>query len=133
MKTAMLHVQHLYLCSFTSSCMFRTVGQEIQCFLNKMETTVHLSSPLPFIWLIYKTRLTYNSTHIRSTKESLTFEYLNISWYWWYWASRSHYWLVLGGTGSVWVVLVRTWWYWVSMERNWLIHDGTWSVQGSTG
>ena len=32
-------------------------GQEIQCFLNKMETTAHLSSPLPFIWLIYKTRL----------------------------------------------------------------------------
>ena len=52
-------------------------GQEIQCFLNKMETTAHLSSPLPFIWLIYKTRLTYNSTYIRSTKESLTFEYLD--------------------------------------------------------
>ena len=73
----MLHVKPLYLCSFTSSCMFRTVGQEIQCFLHKMETTVHLSSPRPFIWLIYKTRLTYNSTHIRSTKEGLTFEYLD--------------------------------------------------------
>ena len=73
----MLHVKPLYLCSFTSSCMFRMIGREIQCFLNKMETTVHLSSPLPFIWLIYKTRLTYNSTYIRSTKESLTFEYLD--------------------------------------------------------
>ena len=48
------------------------------------------------------TRLTYNCAHLRSTKESLTFEYLDISWYRWYWASRRRYWLVLGGTGSVW-------------------------------
>ena len=48
------------------------------------------------------TRLTYNCAHLRSTKESLTFEYLDITWYWWYWASRRQYWLVLGGTGSVW-------------------------------
>ena len=45
-----------------------------------------------------QTRLTYNCAHlIRSTKESLTFEY-DI---WWYWVSRRRYWLVLGGTGSV--------------------------------
>ena len=44
------------------------------------------------------TRLTYNCAHLRLTKESLTFEY-DI---WWYWVSRRRYWLVLGGTGSVW-------------------------------
>ena len=45
-----------------------------------------------------QTRLTYNCAHlIRSTKESLTFEY-DI---WWFWVSRRGYWLVLGGTGSV--------------------------------
>ena len=46
-----------------------------------------------------KIRLRYNCAHLRSTKESLTFEYLDISFYW---ASRRRYWLVLGGTGSVW-------------------------------
>ena len=43
------------------------------------------------------TRLTYNCAHLRSTKESLTFQY-DI---WWYWVSRRQYWLVLGGIGSV--------------------------------
>ena len=68
-------------------------------------------------------RLTYNCAHLRSTKKSLTFEY-DI---WWYSARRRRYWLVLGGTGSVWgsnglylvllsqyrAVLIGTWWYWV--------------------
>ena len=71
------------------------------------------------------------------------------------------YWLVLGGTWSVWGVtgwylvvlgqymgvLVGTWWYWVSigqygliydvywvsMKRNCLIHHNTGSVEGSSG
>ena len=43
------------------------------------------------------TRLTYNCAHLRSTKESLTFEY-DIRWYW---VSMGRCWLVLGGTGSV--------------------------------
>ena len=45
-----------------------------------------------------ETRLTYNCAHLRSTKESLTFEYE----IWWYWVSRRRYWLVLGGIGSLW-------------------------------
>ena len=54
---------------------------------------------------------------------------------WWYWVRRRRYWLVLGGSGSVWDgngwflvvlgqyrwVLIDTWWYWVKMERYWLI------------
>ena len=72
-----------------------------------------------------KTRLTYNCAHLKSTKESLTFEY-DIRWYW---VSRSRYWLVLGGTGSVWggngwylvllgqfnLVLLGIKWYWVGI------------------
>ena len=50
-----------------------------------------------------RTRLTYNCAHLRSTKESLTFEYLDI--------------LFL---------------YHVSIGCPWLIHDGTGSVQGGT-
>ena len=49
------------------------------------------------ICLELKTRLTYKCAHLRSTKESLKFEY-DISWYW---VSRRRYWLVLGGAGSV--------------------------------
>ena len=29
-----------------------------------------------------RTRLTYNCAHLRSTKESLTFEYFDTGWYW---------------------------------------------------
>ena len=36
-----------------------------------------------------ETRLKYNCAHLRSTRESLTFEY-DI---WWYWVSRRQYWL----------------------------------------
>ena len=82
-----------------------------------------------------KTRLTYKCAQLRSTRESLTFEY-DI---WWYWVSMGRYWFVLGGTGSVWsgagwymmvlgqkkAVLVSTWWYWVSMGRYWLVLGGT--------
>ena len=50
------------------------------------------------------TRLTYNCAHLRSTKESLTFEYLDI--------------LFL---------------YHVSIGCHWLIHDGSVSVWCSTG
>ena len=56
------------------------------------------------------------------------------------------YWLILGGTGSIWsrtglymmvlvqqkAVLFGTWWYWVRRRQYWLIHDGTGSVCGST-
>ena len=42
------------------------------------------------------TILTYNCAHVRSTKESLTFQYDR----WWYLVSRGQYWLELGGTGS---------------------------------
>ena len=49
------------------------------------------------ICLELKTRLTYKCAHLRSTKESLKFEY-DISWYW---VSRRRYWLVLSGAGSV--------------------------------
>ena len=45
-----------------------------------------------------KTRLTNNCAHLRSIKASLTFEY-DICWYW---VSRRRYWLVFGGTVSVW-------------------------------
>ena len=59
-------------------------------------------------WMyILITKLTYNCAHLRSTKESLTFEYLLVD-TWWYWVSRRRYWLVLGGTGSIWSV---TGWY----------------------
>ena len=51
----------------------------------------------------------------------------------WYWVSRSPYWSIVGGAGSVWTVLIGTWWYWVSMERNWLIHDDIGSEEGGTG
>ena len=50
-----------------------------------------------------KTRLTYNCAHLRSTKESLTFEYLDISFL-----------------------------YHVSIGCHWLIHDGTRSAKGGT-
>ena len=46
------------------------------------------------------TRLTYNCAHLRSTKESLTFEYIVVDTLW-YWVSRTRYWLVLFGTGSI--------------------------------
>ena len=41
---------------------------------------------------------------------------------WWYWVSRSWYWLVFGGTGSVssGAVLVGTLWYWVSIKWYWV-------------
>ena len=35
-------------------------------------------------------------------------------------------------TGSEKDKIVGTWWYWVSKTRYWLIHDGTGSVWGST-
>ena len=46
-----------------------------------------------------KTRLTYNCAHLRSTKESLTFEYLDISFL--YHISIGCHWLIHDGTGSV--------------------------------
>ena len=47
----------------------------------------------------YRTRLTYNCAHLRSTKESLTFEYLDISFL--YHVSIGCHWLIHDGTGSV--------------------------------
>ena len=81
------------------------------------------------------TRLTYNCAHLRSTNESLTFEY--DIWYmmvyddiWWYWVSRRRYWLVPRGDGSVRSVLVGTWWYWVSITCYCLALSGTRFLQG---
>ena len=48
---------------------------------------------------ILQTRLTYNCAHLRSTKESLTFEYLDISFL--YHVSIGCHWLIHEGTGSV--------------------------------
>ena len=85
------------------------------------------------------TRLTYNSAHLRSTKESLTYiwTYHGIGGTGpveggtdWFLVVLGQYGVVLGQYG---VVMVRTWWYWVSIKRNWLIHDGTWSIKGDTG
>ena len=86
--------------------------------------SVLLEKSIIFGGKTYQTRLTYNCAHLRSTKESLTFEY-DICWYW---VSRRRYWLVLGGTRSVWG---RNGWYLVVLGqsgRYWLIHDGTGSV-----
>ena len=66
---------------------------------------------------------------------------------WWYLVSMRRYWLILGGTGSVWgstgwylatlgqygAVLVSTWWYWVSIGRYWLVHGGTGSLRDNAG
>ena len=45
------------------------------------------------------TRLMYNCAHLRSTKESLTFEYLDILFL--YHVSIGQHWLIHDGTGSV--------------------------------
>ena len=72
------------------------------CFRHK--TVVTITKGLMLLSLKLKcgekdmeTRLKYNCAHLRSTRESLTFEY-DI---WWYWVSRRQYWLVLGGAWSV--------------------------------
>ena len=79
----------------------------------------------PLQQITKRTRLTYNCAHLRSTKESLTFEY-DI---WWYWDSIGRYGLiVLGQYGAE---LVDT--LWVSTGRYWLVLGGTGSVWGGTG
>ena len=52
--------------------------------------------------LINQTRLTYNCAHLRSTKESLTFECFDTGWY-----------LVVLGQYNL--VLLGIKWYWVDM------------------
>ena len=66
---------------------------------------------------------------------------------WWYWVSRGHCLLVLGGTepvldGTDWflvvlgeyrAVLTGTWLYLVSRRRHWLLLGDTGSEQGGTG
>ena len=42
-------------------------------------------------------------------------------------------WFALGGIWSVGALLVGTWWYWVSMGRFWLVLGGTGSVFGGSG
>ena len=54
---------------------------------------------------IAQTRLSYNCAHLRSTKESLPFEYLDISLF-------GEHLEVVGQYGAV---RVGTWWYWVSI------------------
>ena len=49
--------------------------------------------------MVCQTRLSYNCAHLRSTKESLTFEYLDIIFL--YHVSIARYWLIHDGTGSV--------------------------------
>ena len=63
-----------------------------------IRTKVLLKRPLTTRrgWGVSTTRLTYKCAHLRSTKESLTFEYDM----WWFWVSMVRYWLVLGGTGA---------------------------------
>ena len=60
-----------------------------------------------------KTRLTYNCAHLRLTKESLTFKYFD----------TGRYWLVLGGTGSVWGGIG---WYVVEMGQYGAVLIGSW-------
>ena len=43
------------------------------------------------------------------------------------------YWLILGGTRSVWSGTGWYLWYWVSRRQYWLIYDGTGSVEGGNG
>ena len=65
---------------------------------------------------------------------------------WWYFISMGRYWLVLGGTGSVWggngwylvelgqywAVVAVTWWFLVSVWQYWLVHGGSGSVKLDT-
>ena len=64
------------------------------------ETVLSKKSPMQInIENILETRLTYNSAHLRPTKESLTFEYLDILFL--YYVSIGCHWLIHDGTGSV--------------------------------
>ena len=63
----------------------------------------------------------YNCAHLRSTNESLTFEYGGTGWYW----------LVILGQYEA--VMVGTWWYWVSLGRYFLVLGDTGPVWVSTG
>ena len=86
----------------------------------------HLST-IREIWTSHCiTRVMYNCAHLRSTKESVTFEY-DI---WWYWVIRRQYWLVLCGTASVWVKFFLGWtffgwkYFWVKIFSWWKMFWG---------
>ena len=80
-------------------------------------------------WTFWTTRLTYNCAHLRSTEESLTFEYLDILFL--YHVRIGCHWLIHDGTGSVWGGTLSAWgstsWFlvvWVSLGCYCLVLSG---------